>query len=84
MLSGTGSDSRTIQSGRWRTIRSSIARMGATLRGLSHRARHHLLVTFIVGLSVAAHYILQYAMPEWIHLSPLAGFLSSLFWIWKD
>lgn len=51
---------------------------------MSHRSRHHLLVTFVVGISIAAHYILHYVYPELLHLSPLAGFLASLFWIWKD
>ncbi len=51
---------------------------------MSSRVKHHALVTTVVGMGVAAHYILQYITPEYIHLSPLAGFLTSLFWIWKD
>jgi hypothetical protein len=51
---------------------------------MSPRARHHTIVTVVVALGVVAHYVFTFVKPEWINLSPLAGLLTSLFWIWKD
>lgn len=59
------------------TIKQRIARM-------SPRARHHTMITLAVGSATAAHYVFAWCAPDLINLSPLAGFVSSLIWIWAD
>lgn len=51
---------------------------------MTARVKHHVTVTMAVGAATAAHYLLAAIAPEHIGLSPLAGFLASLYWIWKD
>ncbi len=82
---GDGGDAYELQSGSSGAFRTHTARIGATFRRcLTTRFKHHITVTAAVGSATAAHYILQAFAPDFLALSPLAGFAASLYWIWKD
>jgi hypothetical protein len=48
---------------------------------LSHKAKHHIAVSFAVGLVALA----QHWLPaEWQFMVPWIGFGGSLLWIWSE
>lgn len=85
MLPGTSGDSRTLRLRGRGIVRSVADWLAATFgRCLTTRAKHHMSVTMAVGGATAAHYMLEAFAPAYLHFSPLAGFIASLYWIWRD